>query len=86
MYNSSSFRRPQPTAEPVPDKFRKQAQQLQEAFPSWSLEGAVHASSDPDCFFDLFHAFVDLHSLLLETNGDSEMASVRILEGESPEA
>ncbi|KAI0717695.1 hypothetical protein C8T65DRAFT_707069 [Cerioporus squamosus] len=38
MYKSSNFRKSQAAPESTPDKFRAQAKQLQEAFPSWSYD------------------------------------------------
>ncbi|KAJ3557062.1 hypothetical protein NM688_g1673 [Phlebia brevispora] len=38
MYNSSSFRRPQTTAEAAPEKYRNEVQQLKELFETWSNE------------------------------------------------
>ncbi|TFK87864.1 hypothetical protein K466DRAFT_586010 [Polyporus arcularius HHB13444] len=38
MYKSSNFRKSQAAPEAIPDKFRAQAKQLQEAFPSWSYD------------------------------------------------
>ncbi|EKM52574.1 uncharacterized protein PHACADRAFT_176595 [Phanerochaete carnosa HHB-10118-sp] len=53
MYNSSTYRRPQAPAEAVPEKFRKQTQQIQELFPAWSNEDIQSALLDVNGDVDL---------------------------------
>jgi hypothetical protein len=60
------------------EKFRVQAQQLQELFPAWSSDGNLRFLY---CHARLLQLFLDLHSLLTEVGGDVELAATRITEG-----
>ena len=82
-YKSSLSRaKQQPTSESNDSKYRQQAQQLQELFPTWSNEGPISKviGMTPILTFHL----PDLQTLLAEVSGDVQVAATRISEGAVP--
>ena len=77
MYKSANYRKSQQQPDAPAGKFHQQAKQLQEAFPTWSYDGTSLPLPSPA----LPHRPPDLHSLLIETNGDGEQATTWIIEG-----
>jgi hypothetical protein len=78
--SSDSKRSHLPHQTKVPDQYRTQIPQLQELFPSWSVDGLssltfhLHACSSPPP--------LDLISTLVEAGGDVTLAATRISEGQ----
>lgn len=78
----ASLSRPQANKDSSESKYRQQAQQLQELFPTWSNEGMYPISAKrPRSYCFSSTQRVDLQTVLTEVSGDVEMAATRISEG-----
>jgi hypothetical protein len=63
-------------------KYRSQARQLQELFPTWSNDGLFFHPQSQASLTSLFFQ-KDLQSLLTEVAGDVQLAATRISDGMS---
>jgi hypothetical protein len=85
-YKSSTTRSSAPSADGANAKFKSEARQLQEFFPSWSNDGMFLQNCMSGMLFSvrflIYLWLLDLQSLLLETGGDVESAATRITEGQ----
>lgn len=75
----ASLSRPQANKDSTESKYRQQAQQLQELFPTWSQEGMWSISANDRVLTS--QERVDLQTILTEVSGDVEVAATRISEG-----
>lgn len=81
MYKSSNFRKAQPQQDSASTRHGPQVKQLKEAFPAWTELGTSRTFET--CPTTAHPHPSDLESLLVEVNGDIELASMRIIEGKS---